>query len=246
MIKNIFIFGASSAIAQETAKFFCEDKCNFFLVAQDLNKLNIIQKDLMTRGAGSVYIKECDALDYSKHSTIFYEAIKELGEIDTILIAHGTLPENEQIRNKNIEVIKQFEINCNSVISLCSVASEYFEKYQKGTIAVISSVAGERGRQSNFIYGAAKGAVSIYLQGLRNRLFEMGIKVITIKPGMVDTPMTKDFKKGFLFSSPKKVGKDIYLGIKKGRDIIYTPSYWKYIMFIIKSIPESIFKKLKL
>jgi len=113
-------------------------------------------------------------------------------------------------------------------------------------LAVISSVAGERGRQSNFVYGAAKSAVTEYLSGLRNRLYGSGIKVITIKPGMVDTPMTSEMDKGLLFANVNSVGKTIYKKIKNGNDVVYVPGYWKLIMGIIKSIPESIFKKLNI
>lgn len=246
MIKNIYIFGATSKIAEETAKNYAKDKANFYLVGRDLSKLEIVKKDLIARGAGSIGLESCDALDWSKHKTTIENADKELGQIDLILVAHGTLPDNEEIRNNHEKVIEEFNINCTSIISICTIASTYFESKGEGTIAVISSVAGERGRQSNFIYGAAKSGVSAYLQGLRNRLYPKGIKVITIKPGMVDTPMTSEMEKGLLFASASSVGKQIYNGINVGRDVMYVPKYWKYIMFIIKTIPESIFKKLKL
>jgi short-subunit dehydrogenase len=246
MIKNIYIFGATSKIAEETAKNFAKDGANFYLIGRDLSKLEIVKKDLLARGAGKLELEQCDALDWEKHHTSLENADKALGQIDLVFIAYGTLPNNEAIRHSTEKVLEEFNINCNSIISLCTVASKYFEEKGSGTIAVISSVAGERGRQSNFIYGAAKSGVSAYLQGLRNRLFEKGIKVITIKPGMVDTPMTADMKKGLLFANPSSVGKEIYKGILAGRDIMFVPKYWKLIMGIIKSIPESIFKKLKL
>lgn len=246
MIKNIYVFGATSKIAEETLKNYAKDGANFYLVGRDTNKLEIVKKDLTARGAGKTEIEACDALDWEKHPLTISNADKTIGQLDLVYIAHGTLPDNEGIRNNQMKVIEEFNINCTSVISLCTVASEYFEEKGKGIIAVISSVAGERGRQSNFIYGSAKGGVSKYLEGLRNRLFEKGIKVITIKPGMVDTPMTKDFKKGLLFASPASVGKQVYKGINIGRDVMFVPGYWKLIMGIIKSIPESIFKKLKL
>lgn len=246
MIKNIYVFGATSKIAEETIKNYAKDNACFYLVGRDLSKIEIVKKDLIARGAEKVCIETCDALDWGKHQTTIENADRELGQLDLILIAHGTLPDNEGIRNNHIKVIEEFNINCTSIISLCTLASTYFEKKCKGTIAVISSVAGERGRQSNFIYGSAKSGVSAYLQGLRNRLYPIGIKVITIKPGMVDTPMTAKMKKGLLFANPTTVGKQIYKGINIGRDIMFVPGYWKYIMYVIKSIPESIFKKLKL
>lgn len=246
MIKNIYVFGATSKIAEETLKNYAKDGANLYLVGRDIDKIEIVKKDLIARGAGKILVETCEALNWEKHPITIKNANESIGQLDLIFIAHGTLPDNEQIRNNQMKVIEEFNINCTSVISLCTVASEYLESKGKGTIAVISSVAGERGRQSNFIYGSAKGGVSKYLEGLRNRLYEKGIKVITIKPGMVDTPMTKDLKKGLLFASPASVGKQIYNGINVGRDVMFVPGYWRIIMGIIKSIPESIFKKLKL
>jgi len=246
MINNIYMFGATSSIAEETLKNYAKDGANFYLVGRNLNKLEIVKNDLSARGAGDIMTEQCDALEWDKHESTLINADKNLGQIDLVYIAHGTLPDNEIIRNDHTKVIEEFNINCTSVISLCTIASKYFEEKGKGTIAVISSVAGERGRQSNFIYGAAKGGISKYLEGLRNRLFEKGIKVITIKPGMVDSPMTKEMPKGLLFAKSSVVGKKIYKGINTGKDVMFVPGYWKIIMGIIKSIPESIFKKLKL
>jgi len=124
--------------------------------------------------------------------------------------------------------------------------AEIMEEQGHGTIAVISSVAGDRGRMSNYVYGAAKGAVSTFLQGLRNRMSHKGVHVLTIKPGFVDTPMTKDVDKNFLFASAKQVGNGIYNAIESKKDVVYLPPFWKLIMMIIKLVPESIFKKLKM
>ncbi|MEL7234405.1 MAG: SDR family NAD(P)-dependent oxidoreductase, partial [Chloroflexota bacterium] len=117
---------------------------------------------------------------------------------------------------------------------------------RRGVIAVISSVAGDRGRGSNYVYGTAMAAKTTFLSGLRNRLAKSGVQVVTVKPGFVDTPMTANIPKNALFASPAKVGKDIYTGLKKGHDVIYTPFFWRYIMWIIRLIPEPIFKRLSL
>jgi decaprenylphospho-beta-D-erythro-pentofuranosid-2-ulose 2-reductase len=144
------------------------------------------------------------------------------------------------------EILKEFTTNCTSVISLLTILADYFEQQRRGCIAVISSVAGDRGRQSNYVYGAAKGAVTVFLQGLRNRLHKSGVAVITIKPGTVDTPMTASLKKGLLFASASSVGQGIYAAMKNRKEIVYLPWYWRPIMFIVRSIPEPIFKKLSL
>jgi len=131
-------------------------------------------------------------------------------------------------------------------MSLLTHLANYFETQKAGTLAVISSVAGERGRQSNYVYGAAKGAVSIFLQGLRQRLDKSGVHVLTIKPGFVDTPMTKELKKGLLWADPQAVAKLIHKGVAAKKSIIYTPGYWALIMAVIKAIPERLFKKIAL
>jgi short-subunit dehydrogenase len=133
-----------------------------------------------------------------------------------------------------------------SPIACLTWLANYFETRGKGNITVITSVAGDRGRQSNYIYGAAKGGLSIFLQGLRNRLAPKGVSVTTIKPGFIDTPMTAHIKKGPLFASPETVGKRIHQAMLKGESVVYTPFFWRFIMLIIQHIPEFIFKKMKL
>jgi decaprenylphospho-beta-D-erythro-pentofuranosid-2-ulose 2-reductase len=154
------------------------------------------------------------------------------------LIAHGTLPDQGACQASFDTARREFEVNALSVLSLLTLAANRFEQQRSGTIAVISSVAGERGRQSNYLYGAAKGAVSLFLQGLRNRLSKSGVQVVTILPGFVDTPMTADFPKGPLWAQPDAVARDIVRAIEGGRDVLYTPWFWRWIMLIIRTIPE--------
>jgi short-subunit dehydrogenase len=136
--------------------------------------------------------------------------------------------------------------NALSVIALLTLIANQFEQQGFGAIAVISSVAGDRGRESNYVYGTAKGAVSIFAQGLRNRLARAGVKVVTIKPGSVDTPTTAALKKGALWSTPASVAKRIHRAMANGENIVYTPWFWRWIMGIIRAVPESIFKKTRL
>ena len=136
--------------------------------------------------------------------------------------------------------------NFLSVVSLLTPIANQLEKQHYGCIAVISSVAGDRGRQSNYVYGAAKGALTIFLQGLRNRLQAANVCVLTIKPGFVDTPMTADLKKGALWAKPESVAKGIYRAIKRRKNSVYLPWFWWPIMMVIRHIPEPIFKRLKL
>jgi short-subunit dehydrogenase len=139
-----------------------------------------------------------------------------------------------------------YKTNLLSVVSMLTPVAAYFAAEKRGTIAVISSVAGDRGRQSNFIYGSAKGGLSLYLEGLRNRLHPSGVRVLTIKPGFVDTPMTAHLRRGALFASPERVATDISRAIERGRSVLYTPAFWFWIMAAIRLTPEVLFKRLKL
>ena len=173
-------------------------------------------------------------------------AIEAFNGLDAVLIAHGTLGDQETVQ-KSVELTLQ-ELNTNflSIVSILTILGNYFEEQKRGSIAVISSVAGDRGRQSNYIYGTAKGGVNRFLQGLRNRLSKSGVNVLTVKPGFVDTPMTVDVKKNFLFAKPSRVGEVIYQSMKKGKDVVYVPWFWRPIMLLISNIPEFIFKKLSM
>ncbi len=243
---KILIIGACSAIAQETAKLFAKDGATLYLADLKKGRLESVKSDILTRYETKIFIEEFDALNFDKHQELIENASKALNGIDIVLIAYGTLPDQTSIQKDYEEIIKEFNLNCVSVISLSSIAANYFEEKKMGVIAVISSVAGDRGRQSNYIYGAAKGGVSVFLQGLRNRLFHSNVRVLTIKPGLVDTPMTAHLPKNPLFASAENVGKGIYDALKSNNDIVYLPWFWKYIMLIVKSIPEKIFKKMKL
>lgn len=245
-MKKILIIGGTSAIATATAINFAKNGDELFLADINISRLQEVQKHIQALTDSNVSIAEFSLKDDNVYHDVFNTAIKKMGEVDAVLIAYGTLPEQEKIKNDISAVIEQININFTSVISFATVAAEYFEKRDTGCIAAISSVAGDRGRQSNYIYGAAKGAISLYLQGLRNRFGKTDISVLTIKPGFVDTPMTANMPKNFLYSSPETIGKIIYDAMNKGKDVVYAPGFWRYIMMIIKIIPEGIFKKLSL
>ena len=245
-MRKTLIIGACSAIAQATAHLFASAGDSLFLVARDEEKLKQQADDLKVRGAEQVECFAMDVLDYDKHKTMIERAAEKLEGIDLVLIAHGTLPDQKHCEQSVEKTRQEFEVNCVSVISLLTHLANYFEGQGKGTIAAISSPAGDRGRQSNYVYGSAKGAISIFMQGLRNRLSKSGVHVLTIKPGFVDTPMTRDFKKGLLWASPDTVAKQIVTAINKKKNVAYVPKFWALIMLIIKLIPEPVFKKLKL
>lgn len=245
-MRKILIVGGASAIASEAAKLFAQEGAELFLCDLKKSRLEAVRDDILSRHNTKIEIEEFDALDFEKHAEFLDSVVSQIGGIDVVLIAHGTLPNQTVMQEDNLAAVREFNINGLSVISFATVVANYFEKVGKGTLAVISSVAGDRGRKSNYLYGSAKGAVSLFLQGLRNRLASTEVKVITIKPGMVDTPMTANMPKSFLFAKSEVVGKGIYDAINSGKDIVYLPMFWRCIMFIIKHIPEVIFKKLNL
>lgn len=245
-MRKVLIFGATSSIAMETAKLFAADADAFFLVARDENKLNSVKNDLMVHGASKIDYEVADLNDFENHGKIIERANQFLEGFDTVLIAHGTLSDQQGCEKDYNLAEKEIRTNFLNIVSLLTIIANEFEKKKNGCIAVISSVAGDRGRQSNYIYGTAKGAVSIFLQGLRNRLYSSGVSVITIKPGFVDTPMTTSYKKGLLFVNPDVIAKGIYNAIKRKKDVVYLPSFWWLIALVIKTIPEFMFKRLKL
>jgi len=245
-MRKVLVIGGASAIALELEKFFADEGASLYLCDLKMSRLEAVRDDIISRKRVDIQLFEFDALEFDNHKNFIEKVVAQSGDIDVAIIAHGTLPNQKDVEQDNIKAIKEFNVNGLSIISLSTVIANYFEHRGKGTLAVISSVAGDRGRASNYLYGAAKGAVSLFLQGLRNRLSSANVKVITIKPGMVDTPMTANMPKNFLFAKPETVAKIIYDGINNGKDIIYVPQFWRCIMFIIKHIPEFIFKKLKL
>lgn len=240
------IIGATSAIAHATARLWASEDNALYLVARDPDKLEAIAQDLETRGVGQLETRVMDMLEQQRHQALVEDAVERLGGLDRVLIAHGTLPDQKACGASADQTRRELEINCLSTISLVTRMASFFESQGSGTIAVITSVAGDRGRQSNYVYGAAKGALSLFLQGLRNRLYRSNVQVLTVKPGFVDTPMTAAFPKGFLWAQPERVAADIDKAIRKGKDVIYTPFFWRYIMWVIKAIPESLFKRLSL
>ena len=245
-MSQVLIIGATSAIAQEVAKLYAAKGVKLFLVARDSQKLNQVAQDLEVRGAETVDCLSLDLVNIEQHEILLNSADETLGGIDIVLIAHGTLPDQKQCEASVNQTLQELQINFVSTVSLLTLLANYFEGQGHGCLAVITSVAGDRGRQSNYIYGAAKGGLSIFLQGLRNRLSKAGVCVLTIKPGFVITPMTAEFRKGLLWVQPKPVAEAIINAIQKRKDIIYVPWFWRWIMVIIRAIPERVFKRMSL
>ena len=241
-MKKILIIGATSAIAEASARIWAERGDELFLVARNQERLDIIVKDLKVRGSPKVDCYCMDVNQFDFHQPMLDKVFEVFGRIDIVLIAHGTLSNQKACEQSADLTMQEIKTNALSVITLLTLLANRFESQKSGTIAVISSVAGDRGRQSNYVYGSAKAMLTAFTSGLRQRLYKSGVSVVTIKPGFVDTPMTAEFKKGFLWASPDRVAYLIVKACDKKNSEIYVPGFWMLIMFIIKSIPISIFK----
>ncbi len=221
---RILVLGATSAIAAGVMRPLAEQGARFYLVARGPEKLKAVANDLQTRGASAVFTRIMDLDDTATHEAMLTEAAEKLETIDLALLAHGVLgnQEHDQVNYAATEAI--LRTNFLSAVSLITWLANYFESTHQGTLAVISSVAGDRGRKSNYIYGASKGALNIFLEGVRNRIDRSGVHVLTIKPGFVATPMTAHLPQNGLFAHPSVVGRGILKAIEKRKDVAYVPT----------------------
>lgn len=248
-LQRTVLFGATSAIAQAVARLLVAKGASLYCVGRNPAKLDALLADLKVRAAaGQVISGEVANLnETTRHTDLFAAAERALGGIDAILVAHGSLPDQKMCEASAEMTLREIETNVLSPISLLTIAAERLEAQQGGVIAAISSVAGDRGRQSNYVYGASKGMLTIFMQGLRNRLTKSGVAVVTIKPGFVDTPMTAAFdKKGPLWASPQDVATGIVTAMERGKGEVYLPGFWRLILLVIRHIPSRIFNRMSL
>ena len=241
----VLVLGANSDIAHCTAKAFARCRgASFYLASRDLETLRHKARDLAIRydvNARAIYF---DARDFSSHAD-FYRQLDPKPDGVVLAFGHQGLQSSAQ---RNFGQAREIlETNFLGALSILEIIAADFERREQGFIIAIGSVAGERGRQSNYLYGAAKGALDVYLSGLRNRLNRCNVRVITVLPGFVRTKMTAHMSlPQLLTTEPQNVARDIYRAYLKGHDRIYSPWYWKWMMRLIKLIPETIFKRLHL
>lgn len=245
-MKKILIIGATSAIAEHCARLWAARGDALFLVARNQDRLGTIAMDLRVRGAGNVSTYQLDLNEITAQQAMLDAADVALGGVDTVLIAHGTLSNQKACEQSVDETLAEIQTNALSTIALLTLIANRFEAKRSGTIAVISSVAGDRGRASNYVYGSAKAMVTAFTSGLRQRLHKSNVAVVTIKPGFVDTPMTAEFKKGLLWAQPATVAAKIVKAMDQDRGEVYVPAFWWGIMTLIKSLPCLAFKRLKI
>lgn len=245
-MRKTLIIGATSAIAEATARILAGRGDSLYLVARNQARLTSIVADLSVRGSPRVSCEVLDANDLAGHEAMLERAATFLGGFDTVLIAHGTLSDQKACETSVELTLREINTNALSVVALLTRVANHLAQQRSGTIAVISSVAGDRGRGSNYVYGSAKALVTAFLSGLRQRLGKVGVGVVTIKPGFVDTPMTAAFPKGPLWASPERVAEGIVKAIDRRSSTVYLPGFWWPIMFIIRAIPERVFLRLSL
>ena len=239
---NILIFGATSAIAEAVAARYATGENRFFLIARNNEKLAGLRERLS--GAGAVETAQADLARLEDHPGLIEAAFNWLKTVDLVLIAHGTLPDQARCEQDVEAALEALNVNGLSPISLLTELAPRMREQGHGTIAAITSVAGDRGRPSNFVYGSAKAMVSAYLQGLRGKLHGAGVHVIDIRPGLVDSPMTAHLPKGPLFATPDRVADGIVKAVTRKRHTVYIPGWWRLIMAIVRSLPDTIFKRL--
>jgi short-subunit dehydrogenase len=242
----ILILGATSGIARAIAHRFASEKHDLILAGRDSEELNRDSADLSVRYGIQAIPIIFDATNFNSHESFFQSCLALAPELFGIVLAHGYLSPQIQAQSNWSESKRIIQTNYVSAVSILNLAANHLESRKQGFICIISSVAGDRGRQSNYIYCSAKSAVSTFAQGLRHRLSKSNVNVITIKPGFVDTSMTWGLPGVFLSGTPERVAASIVRAIRKNRAVLYTPWFWRWIMLIVRNIPDRIFNKTKM
>ncbi len=241
---RIFVFGANSAICHEVLKLYAVKGAQFFLVGRNHQKLAAIADDLVARGGAIGGTASYDFNDWQQHEPCVMQGRECLGNIDIAIVAHGSLPDQAECETSSAAVKACMDDNFTSTAIIVQACAQQLSLQGRGTLAVISSVAGDRGRKSNYVYGAAKAGIDTLLQGLQGRFSGSAVRVVNIKPGMVISPMTADMQHSAIWSTPPAIAPAIYRAIARGSRVCYVPGYWRLIMLIIRSLPTAVLAKL--
>lgn len=241
---TVLVLGAASDMAVAIARHFAANGHDIQLAARNIRRLGPLQSDIAIRSGITCTLHEFDALDFASHQPFFDSlAVKP----DITICVFGYLGDNETARANWKESEKIIHTNYTGAVSILNVVSNHYAVQRKGIIAGISSVAGERGRQSNYLYGSAKAGFTAYLSGLRNRMYHEKVHVVSVQPGFVYTRMTENLAlPALLTAHPENVAKAVYNAVEEKKNTVYVKWFWRWIMLVIRSIPESLFKKLKM
>jgi len=244
---RVLVLGATSGIAQAVARVYASEGARLALVARSREHLATVAADLSVRGAEVVLQRTADLCELERHRTLVAEAEQALEGLDVVLIAHGVLPDQRACQEEPRRAVASWDVNFVSAARLMEVAAERMSAAGQGTLAVLSSVAGERGRANNYVYGAAKAALNAYTSGLGQRLRGTGLTVVTVKPGPVDTPMLAGRAVNpRLVADVDVVGRRIHRALERGERVVYVPGKWRWIMAVIRALPIRLFERLKL
>lgn len=249
MSENIIVLGATSGIGQALCRVLARRGCQLILAGRSADKLKGLADELGGSDGPGMFTETFDALDPRSHPSLMARCFERFeGEVDGVILCFGYLPDSNKSREDPEELRRTIDTNFTAAGVILNLAAQHLETAGAGYIAAISSVAGDRGRQSNYAYGAAKAGLTVFLQGLRNRLAPHGVHVLTIVSGWVDTAMTKGLvnPNSKLVASPETVAIQIDRAIRRRRNLIYTPRFWRLIMAVVRMIPEGIFKHLRM
>jgi short-subunit dehydrogenase len=242
---GVLVVGGTSAIGRALAKEVAARGARVHLAARDTGEAERIAQDLVIRYGARVSHSAFDALAYDSHSALLDRAVEALGRLDMVVVSVGELGDQLQAQ-ADVDLARRIiETNYLAVVSVLTHAANYLEQQRRGAIVAIGSVAGDRGRASNYVYGSAKSGLDRFLQGLRARLFRSGVAVLTVKPGFVDTRMTFGRPGVVLACSPAQLARAAIHGLERRRNILYVPWWWFWVMLAIRLTPESIFKRLR-
>lgn len=245
--RTVLVLGATSAIARAVAAEFARRGFDLLLAGRDLEEISLLAADLRVRFGVGAEGRRFDALDFESHRAAVEDYRRSCGDsLAGVVLCFGYLGDQTLAQTDPDEARRILDTNLSGAVSILSFLADHFEARREGFLCALSSVSGDRGRQSNYVYGAAKAGLTVFLQGLRNRLFASGVRVITIKLGFVDTPMTFGRSGLFLVASPASAARQIVRAILGGKDQRYVPRFWGSILFVIRAIPERLFKRLRL
>jgi short-subunit dehydrogenase len=244
--RRVLVLGATSGIAQAVARVYAAGGARLALVARSREHLAAVAGDLAVRGAEVVLQRSLDFCELDRHRTLLAEAETALAGLDVVLVAHGVLPDQQACQEDSRRAVASWDVNFVSAASLMEAAADRMAAAGRGTLGVLSSVAGERGRADNYVYGAAKAALTSYASGLGHRLRGTGVTVVTLKPGPVDTPMIRGrtLSPG-LVADVDVVGRRIHRALERGERLVYVPGKWRWIMAVLRALPVRLFERLK-
>ena len=243
--QRIIILGATSAIAEAAARLWAADGASFILAGRNEARLNEIAADLKARGAGETIDWPLDFVSADAGAELG-KMVERLGGLDILLLAYGIVGDQDELERHPAETAKLIATNFSSAAAWCLATASVLEKQRRGTLLVIGSVAGDRGHRSNFIYGATKGGLAHFVEGIAHKLAPVGARAVIIKPGFIETQMPASVAtKSTLWAKPETIAPVIIRAGEKGGPVVYAPAFWRGIMLIVRNLPTFVFNKVE-